>query len=140
MCVPSVPTASPPALDRMPPRARDLPTRNDVQERRRVQDDSEELTSGQIEELQQSLVRHRRHRLDQLRALAAKPERTDAVGRAHREAVERILHEVDAALARVSENAFGLCQHCRCRLPFARLAQLPYARGCDPCVRVAAGW
>lgn len=50
---------------------------------------------------------------------------------------EVILTEVNAALARIDEGTFGLCETCGKKIARARLAALPYARGCIRCARGA---
>ena len=53
------------------------------------------------------------------------------VGALQRE--QQLLAEVDAALARVSEGVFGLCERCGEEIPERRLKALPWARLCLDC-------
>ena len=46
---------------------------------------------------------------------------------------ERHLDEVDAALVRVDDGTWGLCESCGARLPVGRLEARPTARTCVGC-------
>jgi RNA polymerase-binding transcription factor DksA len=46
---------------------------------------------------------------------------------------EQVLEEIGAALDRLKEGTFGLCEECETEIPPARLEVLPYARYCVPC-------
>ncbi|MEZ6130307.1 MAG: TraR/DksA family transcriptional regulator [Planctomycetaceae bacterium] len=56
---------------------------------------------------------------------------------------EESLKEISAALRRIDDGTFGLCERCleeglppsRARIPKARLKALPYARNCVECER-----
>lgn len=54
-----------------------------------------------------------------------------AVGALQRE--EQLLKEVDAALVRLREGVFGLCERCGEEIPERRLKALPWARLCLAC-------
>jgi DnaK suppressor protein len=54
-----------------------------------------------------------------------------------REAAERRIKEVDAALARIDAGTFGLCTACGHPIAEARLDALPWAALCIDCQRVA---
>jgi DnaK suppressor protein len=55
-----------------------------------------------------------------------------------REAAERRVREVDAALGRMDAGTFGLCTACGGRIADARLEALPWAALCIDCQRRAA--
>lgn len=46
---------------------------------------------------------------------------------------EEALREIDAALERIREGTYGLCESCGCKVPKARLTAIPYARLCVKC-------
>ena len=46
---------------------------------------------------------------------------------------ERYLGEVDAALVRLAEGAYGVCERCGRRIPAERLEVRPVARTCVRC-------
>ena len=54
-----------------------------------------------------------------------------------RDASERRLHEVDAALARVAAGSYGRCGACGGPIADARLEALPWASLCIECQRTA---
>ncbi len=54
-----------------------------------------------------------------------------------REAAERRIKEVDAALARIDAGTFGLCTTCGRPIAEARLEALPWAALCIDCQRAA---
>lgn len=45
------------------------------------------------------------------------------------------LRQIDGALARLADGSFGVCGSCGKKIPFQRLAALPYARLCIECQR-----
>ena len=45
------------------------------------------------------------------------------------------LREIDAALARLSDGSFGVCEVCGEKVPYQRLSAVPYARLCIDCKR-----
>ena len=49
------------------------------------------------------------------------------------ESEEEELREIDAALDRLKEGSFGICEECEKAIPKARLAVIPYARLCISC-------
>lgn len=59
------------------------------------------------------------------------------------ESDQQVLEEIDAALMRIREGSFGLCESCqaagkppsRSRIPKTRLREIPYARNCVACER-----
>jgi RNA polymerase-binding transcription factor DksA len=48
---------------------------------------------------------------------------------------EQTIEEIDAALERLRQGAFGRCEECQKEIPRARLQALPYARCCVACAR-----
>jgi RNA polymerase-binding protein DksA len=48
---------------------------------------------------------------------------------------EQLLGEISAALDRIQQGTFGLCEECHTEIPKARLQALPYARYCVACAR-----
>ena len=48
---------------------------------------------------------------------------------------EQLLGEVAAALDRIKQGSFGLCEECKGAIPRARLQAVPYARHCVKCAR-----
>jgi RNA polymerase-binding protein DksA len=46
---------------------------------------------------------------------------------------ERLLHEVERALARIAEGNYGTCRNCGKAIDPARLRAIPYARYCLNC-------
>lgn len=49
------------------------------------------------------------------------------------ENVEDEVREIDAALERIEEGTFGICESCGQPIPKARLRAIPYARLCVKC-------
>jgi len=45
------------------------------------------------------------------------------------------LREIDAALARLADGSFGVCEVCNKKVSYQRLSGLPYARLCIECQR-----
>lgn len=48
-------------------------------------------------------------------------------------AIRVTLEEIDAALVRLDDGAYGLCQNCRTEIATRRLEILPHARFCVRC-------
>jgi RNA polymerase-binding transcription factor DksA len=48
---------------------------------------------------------------------------------------EQLIEEINAALTRLDEGAYGRCESCRQEIPKDRLKALPYARYCVACAR-----
>jgi len=46
---------------------------------------------------------------------------------------QQILSEVQAALQRIHDGTFGVCQNCQCEIADARLDALPYTAYCVEC-------
>ncbi|MCF4140897.1 TraR/DksA C4-type zinc finger protein [Streptomyces sp. Tue 6430] len=90
-------------------------------------------------EARQRLEHERNARLTQLRALdEAGQEVTDQVTSAQKDAVRRVLTEIEAAFARVRDGSYGTCAGCSRPVPAERLEILPYTRFCVPCQRHSA--
>ena len=51
------------------------------------------------------------------------------------DAAREDLAEIDAALARLADGSYGICQACGARISAGRLAARPAARTCVGCVR-----
>ena len=47
----------------------------------------------------------------------------------------RELNQIERALARMKQGTYGLCEHCQCKIPVARLNALPYSTTCIDCKR-----
>ncbi|MFJ4696092.1 TraR/DksA family transcriptional regulator [Streptomyces sp. NPDC088766] len=87
-------------------------------------------------EARQRLEHERNARLTQLRALdEAGQEVTDQVTAAQKDAVRRVLTEIEAAFARVADGSYGTCAGCSRPVPAERLEILPYTRFCVACQR-----
>ncbi len=53
------------------------------------------------------------------------------------EVESRELAQIEKALRRMREGQYGVCEHCGCNIPLARLQALPYATLCINCQREA---
>ncbi|TMQ34299.1 MAG: TraR/DksA family transcriptional regulator [Planctomycetota bacterium] len=47
----------------------------------------------------------------------------------------RELSQIERALARMKQGIYGVCEHCQCKIPVARLNALPYSTTCIECQR-----
>ncbi|WP_371527208.1 TraR/DksA C4-type zinc finger protein [Streptomyces sp. NBC_01283] len=84
------------------------------------------------------LEHERASRLTQLRAIdeaghEAGHEAEEQVMSAQKDTIERVLGEIEAALARVRDGSYGTCPGCSKSIPVERLEILPYTRFCVPC-------
>jgi len=55
----------------------------------------------------------------------------------------RELNQIERALARIKQGTYGVCEHCQCKIPVARLNALPYSTTCIDCQRESEhypGW
>jgi len=52
---------------------------------------------------------------------------------------DRLLREIDDALARIEDGTFGRCENCHRPIARERLEALPYARYCIRCARLLQG-
>jgi RNA polymerase-binding protein DksA len=43
------------------------------------------------------------------------------------------IHEIDAALEKIDEKTYGLCEQCNTQIPEKRLSVIPYTRLCIQC-------
>lgn len=84
-----------------------------------------EVISQAREELQAALLFHEAR-------LADDPEPDDISIAAHRRSAEAH-EEVVAALARIEEGSFGICESCLSPIPDARLEAMPHAARCTRC-------
>src|SRR5438105_8785888 len=58
-------------------------------------------------------------------------EQEFTLGLLHNE--EQLLEEIAAALERINQGKFGLCEECQTAIPKARLQAVPYTRYCVEC-------
>lgn len=80
------------------------------------------------------LEHERASRLTQLRAIdEAGHEAEEQVMSAQKDTIERVLGEIEAALARVRDGSYGTCPGCSKSIPVERLEILPYTQFCVPC-------
>jgi DnaK suppressor protein len=94
------------------------------------------LTTDEVEAFREALRGFREEREQQLTELEARPvSPDDPVAVSHRDAVQRILGEIDAALDRLDRGTFGLCLHCSGPIPRQRLELVPFTTGCVDCMR-----
>ena len=49
------------------------------------------------------------------------------------DAITREIREIDAALERVRDGSYGVCESCADAIAMERLEAIPYARLCFPC-------
>ncbi|TDC03089.1 TraR/DksA family transcriptional regulator [Actinomadura bangladeshensis] len=78
------------------------------------------------------LEQERRTHIAELELLAGESAPDEAV-MARRGTLEGNLEEIDAALARLGDGTYGLCEDCRKPIPEGRLEIIPYARRCVNC-------
>lgn len=82
------------------------------------------------------LEHEREVRLAQLTAIERTPQyATDEPMLALLSTTRSALEEVDAALLRMNDGTYGLCQKCEAPIPAGRLEILPHTRFCVPCQR-----
>ncbi|MEV8313500.1 TraR/DksA C4-type zinc finger protein [Streptomyces sp. NPDC059900] len=87
----------------------------------------------------QRLQHERATRLTQLQAVEeAGAETEEQMMFTQKEAIRRVLAEVEDAVARVQDGSYGLCQNCTTAIPVERLEILPYTPFCVPCQRKVA--
>ncbi|MFD5269483.1 TraR/DksA family transcriptional regulator [Streptomyces sp. NPDC058335] len=90
-------------------------------------------------EARQRLEHERNARLTQLRAIdEAGRDGADQVMSGQKDAVQRVLAEIEAAFARVGDGSYGTCLGCSRPVPAERLEILPYTRFCVVCQRHCA--
>ncbi|MGV1009664.1 MAG: TraR/DksA family transcriptional regulator [Dermatophilaceae bacterium] len=83
-----------------------------------------------IEQLQQVAV-------DRAAAVAAAPESSRQVTRFFPESTQWELSEIDAALRRLDDGSYGMCERCGEPIRWERLDLLPMARLCGRCQYLA---
>jgi RNA polymerase-binding transcription factor DksA len=91
------------------------------------------------------LDRHRRLRTDQLTKLTAEAAEAATAADGDRlhvthillVAAESALDEIDAALQRIEEGSYGICERCVQPISSERLETLPMSRLCTTCQYVA---
>ena len=72
-----------------------------------------------------------------MEAMASADEPRLQVTRTLTLAAEAALSEIDAALRRLEEGSYGLCESCAEPIPWERLEVLPMSRLCTPCQYLA---
>ncbi|MCW5253107.1 MULTISPECIES: TraR/DksA family transcriptional regulator [unclassified Streptomyces] len=100
----------------------------------RIEPRPERLTAH---EARQRLEHARNTRMTQLQALGESSQ-DDQLMSAQKDAIERVLKEIDEAFARVENGTYGTCLGCSKPVPDERLEILPYTRHCVACQRRAA--
>jgi DnaK suppressor protein len=78
------------------------------------------------------LEQERRTHIAELGLLDGESAPDEAV-MSRRGALQGNLEEIDAALARLGDGTYGLCEDCRKPVPEGRLEIIPYARRCVGC-------
>ena len=99
----------------------------------------------QLPAIRADLDQQRRFRTEQLQELAVDADGAMAsadeprlqVTRTLTLAAEAALSEIDAALRRLEEGSYGLCESCAEPIPWERLEVLPMSRLCTPCQYLA---
>lgn len=86
-------------------------------------------------EARQRLEHERDSRLAQLRSLTGGPAVDDHLTSPQKEAITRVLREIDAAFARIQDGTYGTCGRCGEAIPEERLEILPYTHHCVGCRR-----
>ncbi|MFI8998462.1 TraR/DksA C4-type zinc finger protein [Streptomyces sp. NPDC053542] len=94
-------------------------------------------------EARQRLEHERNARLTQLRAIDEVDHDTEdqlmsAQKDAQKDAIQRVLNEIEAAFTRVRDGSYGTCLSCSKPVPAERLEILPYTRFCVGCRRNSA--
>ena len=100
---------------------------------------------SQLPAIRADLDQQRRFRTEQLQELAVDAEGAMAsadeprlqVTRTLTLAAEAALSEIDAALRRLEEGSYGVCDSCAEPIPWERLEVLPMSRLCTPCQYLA---
>lgn len=103
--------------------------------------DSPPSTATQFDALRDELETQRRFRLAQIddlandimRMMADGDEARCQVAQALTRAAETALEHIDAALCRLGESTYGICEYCHEPIPNERLEVLPMTRSCTPC-------
>ncbi|TDC61823.1 molecular chaperone DnaK [Actinomadura sp. GC306] len=89
---------------------------------------------AQARQARELLQEERRTRIAQLTVLEhAEDGAPDEGTLARRESLQGTLEEIDAALTRLTDGTYGVCEDCRKPVPEGRLEIIPYARRCVQC-------
>jgi DnaK suppressor protein len=99
----------------------------------------------QLPAIRAELDQQRRFRTEQLEELAVDAAEAVAAADQNRLQVTRVLtlaaesalSEIDAALQRLVEGSYGICERCVEPIPWERLEVLPMTRLCTPCQYLA---
>jgi DnaK suppressor protein len=99
----------------------------------------------QLPAIRAELNQQRGFRLEQLEQLAVEAAEAMAtadqarlqVSRVLTLAAESALEDIDAALQRLEQGFYGICEHCAKPIPWQRLDVLPMTRLCTPCQYLA---
>jgi DnaK suppressor protein len=99
----------------------------------------------QLRATRAQLDQQRRFRTEQLEdlavdaaeAMASSDQSRLQVTRVLTLAAEAALSEIDAALHRLEDGSYGICEHCVEPIPWQRLEVLPMSRLCTPCQYLA---
>jgi DnaK suppressor protein len=103
------------------------------------------LFGRQLPAIRADLDQQRRFRSEQLEELAVDAAEAVATADQNRLQVTRVLtlaaeaalSEIDAALQRVDEGSYGICERCAEPIWWERLEVLPMSRLCTPCQYLA---
>ena len=103
------------------------------------------LFGRQLSAIRADLAQQRRFRSEQLEELAVDAAEAMATADQNRLQVTRVLtlaaeaalSEIDAALQRLEEGSYGICERCGEPIPWQRLEVLPMSRLCTPCQYLA---
>ena len=99
----------------------------------------------QLPAIRAELDQQRRFRTEQLEELAVDAAESAAAADQNRLQVTRVLtlaaesalSEIDAALQRLVDGSYGICERCAEPIPLERLEALPMTRLCTPCQYLA---
>jgi DnaK suppressor protein len=99
----------------------------------------------QLPDIQAELDKQRRYRIDQLDELAVDATEAVATGdecnlqvtRDLQVAAESAMGEIEAALERLENGSYAVCERCTEPIPFERLEILPMTTLCTPCQYLA---
>jgi RNA polymerase-binding transcription factor len=103
------------------------------------------LFDRQLPAIRVDLDQQRRFRSEQLEELAVDAAEAVATADQNRLQVTRVLtlaaeaalSDIDAALQRLEDGSYGICERCAEPIPWQRLEVLPMSRLCTPCQYIA---
>jgi DnaK suppressor protein len=103
------------------------------------------LSGRQLPAIRADLGQQRRFRSEQLEELAVDAAEAMATADQNRRQITRVLtlaaeaalSKTDAALQRLEEGSYGICERCSEPIPWQRLEVLPMSRLCTPCQYLA---